>query len=258
MEFVNKSTVRLEEACASDISVARAAWVSNIAEDAREKDADNIEGLINFLYRNRHMSPFEHGMLKFYIECPIFVAREFMRHRTFSYNEMSGRYMELPPRFYVPPVERPTGQQGKVGAYTFGIVAGHHGVIANEFSAAYENSWNAYKHMLDAGIAKEVARDVLPVGTMTQFYVTGNPRNWMQFLSLRDDKHALYEIREVAQQIAGSLEQVMPLTYAAFKKYDWRTEHDELQEALKRIAELEAERTWYQPLAGPQGKVDVV
>lgn len=256
--FVSNSTVKLEEACASDISVARAAWVSNIAKDAREKDASNIEGLINFLYRNRHMSPFEHGMLKFYIECPIFVAREFMRHRTFSYNEMSGRYMELPPRFYLPPRNRPLVQQGKPGAYTFTPgTSTQMNYVEDSTKQAYENAWGAYKNMMHAGVAKEVARNVLPVGTMTQFYVTGNPRNWMQFLSLRDDKHALYEIREVAQQIAGRFEEVMPLTYAAYKKYDWRDTNEQLDAALKRVAELEAERSWYQPLAGPSGKVDV-
>jgi thymidylate synthase (FAD) len=253
LEFVSKSTVRLEEAAASDISVARAAWVSNIAEDAREKDAGNIEGLINFLYRNRHMSPFEHGMLKFYIETPIFVAREFMRHRTFSYNEMSGRYMELPPRFYVAPAERPLVQSGSIGNYTF--VPGDSsqiGYVDVATRTAYESSYGAYKNMLHAGVAKEVARNVLPVGTMTQFYVTGNPRNWMQFLALRDDKHALYEIRQVAQQIAVEFEKTMPLTYAAFKQYDWRNTNDELEAALKRIAQLEAQAQWDRPIGGPQ------
>src|ERR1043165_1362547 len=90
----------LERALASDLQVCRAAWVSQAGEDARIKDTDRPERLIGFLYRNKHMSPFEHGMFTFMVHCPIFVAREFHRHRTQSYNEVSGRYSELEPEFY--------------------------------------------------------------------------------------------------------------------------------------------------------------
>lgn len=245
MEFVSKSTVMLEEAMASDVAVARAAWVSNYGADAREKDAEKIKGLINFLYRERHMSPFEHGMLKFYVECPIFVAREFMRHRTFSYNEMSGRYTELPPRFYVPPAERPLVQQGSPGKYTFTPGDEKHQFVAKSYTeGSYDVSWQAYQAMLKDGVAREVARNVLPVGIMTQFYVTGNPRNWMQFFTLRNDKNALYEIRMVAQQMEEWFAGIMPLTYAAYKQYDWRNEREELDFLRKRVAQLEAELTY--------------
>src|SRR6478735_3969861 len=110
VEFVNKSTVELIKQNSTDIDVARAAWVSNYGEDAREKDGDKIYGLLKFLYRNKHLSPFEHGSFTFFIDTPIFVAREFMRHRTFSYNETSGRYKELKPRFYLVDSERPLTQ----------------------------------------------------------------------------------------------------------------------------------------------------
>lgn len=241
MKFVDHSTVKLIESQCSDLAVCHAAWVSNIGEESLTKDtsAEAQAGLINFLYRNRHMSPFEHGMLQFYIETPIFVAREFMRHRTFSYNEMSGRYMELPPRFYVAPDERPLVQSGKIGSYKF-VPGSKNQIFIKDIKTrgAYGLAWDAYKSMLDEGIAKEVARNVLPVGTMTQFYVTGNPRNWMQFLALRDDDHALYEIREVAKQIAAHFEEQMPLTYAAYQAYDVRELEAELAELRKEVEQL--------------------
>jgi len=254
MEFVNKSTVSLVSASASDDTVCHAAWVSNFGGEHERKPNDidwNVEsarawrkrtgGLIDFLYKNRHMSPFEHGHMTFFIETPIFVAREFMRHRTLSYNEMSGRYKELPPRFFVVDSQRPLRQVGKVGAYTFKLGTDEqYGHTFATTTQAYQNAWGAYQNMLNAGVAKEVARNVLPVGIMTQFYVTGNPRNWMQFLTLRNDEHALAEIRAVAEQIEYHFSQNMPLTYAAYKKYDLRGAHDEISHLRARLEQYEA------------------
>lgn len=280
IEFVNKSTVELIKASASDKDVALAAWVSNFSKQGLpvkvprdlelenyidykhgdddycrskvddwypevKKYHDRVTGLINFLYRERHMSPFEHGSFTFYIDTPIFVAREFMRHRTFSYNETSGRYKELEPRFYLIDDNRPVVQKGKVGAYRFdeGSADQYGNVYANT-TLSYANSWSAYQGMLNHGIAKEVARNVLPVGTMTQFYATANPRNIMQFLLLRNDDNALYEIREVAKDIEKAFAKAMPITYDAFKKYDWRDEKVELEGLRKKVAQLEAEATY--------------
>ena len=165
------------------------------------------------------MSPFEHGSFTFFVDTPIFVAREFMRHRTWSYNEASGRYKLLEGRFYLPRLTRPLVQKGKVGSYTFGKGDPSQSKALNFFTRkAYRVSWLAYRSMVRVGIAKEVARNVLPVGIMTQFYATANPRNVMQFLILRNDKHALYEIREVAEKIEAEFAKAMPLTYAAFNE----------------------------------------
>lgn len=217
MDFVEQSTVELIKHNASDEDVARAAWVSNYGEDAREKETGRIEGLINYLYKNKHMSPFEHGSFTFFVDNTIFVAREFMRHRTASYNETSGRYKELEPRFYIPSSVRPVIQQGKVGNYTF--VQGDeemYEMLVSELSEAYEEDWARYQRLLEAGFAKEVARISLPVGIFTQFYVTMNPRNLMQFLTLRNDDPALYEIREVAVAMEKIFAESMPLTYKAY------------------------------------------
>jgi thymidylate synthase (FAD) len=267
MEFVDHSTVKLVKSNASDLDVALAAWVSNNGENLpadiksnslwaldqilnhgaqwggsdAEDDRKRVKGLINFLYRERHMSPFEHGSFTFFIDTPIFVAREFMRHRTFSYNETSGRYKKLEPRFYLIDSERPVVQQGKVGAYRFdGGTDEQYGYTFASTTQAYQNSWGAYENMLKAGIAREVARNVLPVGTMTQFYATANPRNIMQFLLLRNDDNALYEIREVAKAIEEHFAKAMPYTYEAYKKYDWREEKKELVELRKKVAQYEA------------------
>lgn len=242
MEFDNKMRVELIKCNASDVDVARAAWVSNYGEDAREKDAGRIEGLINFLYREKHMSPFEHGSFTFFCDVPIFVAREFMRHRTFSYNEVSGRYTQLKPKFYVPSIDRPVVQKGKVGNYHFEPDIALNGISQQLSRMAYENSWNAYQRQLDAGIAREVARDVLPVGIYTQFYATCNPRNLMQFLTLRNASNALFEIRDTAEQMENFLELQMPITWAAFNKerkpsVDYMTAYYDLKARYEQVAQ---------------------
>lgn len=245
MEFVEKSTVALKKCNASDVDVAYAAWVSNFGDEAEERDVTDVSKLINFLYKNRHMSPFEHGSFTFFIDTPIFVAREFMRHRTWSYNETSGRYRELQPRFYVAPQDRPLVQAGRIGHYTF--VPGtedQYGTVLDNTHNAYAESWEAYQNMLEVGIAKEVARNVLPVGIMTQFYATANPRNVMQFLSLRNDGPALKEIRDVAIRIEQEFANAMPLTYAAYKQYDWRDVEAELESLRDKVDSLTSELAW--------------
>lgn len=243
MEFDNKMRVELIKSNASDIDVARAAWVSNYGEDAREKDAGRIEGLINYLYKNSHLSPFEHGSFTFFLNVPIFVAREFMRHRTFSFNEISGRYTELKPKFYVPSTDRPVVQKGKVGNYHFEPDIALNGISQQLSRTAYENSWDSYQRQLEAGVAREVARNVLPVGIYTQFYATCNPRNLMQFLTLRNASNALFEIRDVAEQMEELFELQMPLTWKAFAKVrddatvDWKAKYDMLLGAYELLKE---------------------
>lgn len=261
LEFISRPIVRLVEAAATDDSVAHAAWVSNFGGEHQKRPHNGswnqpaidewekkVGGLINFLYRERHMSPFEHGHLKFFVEAPITVAREFMRHRTFSYNEMSGRYKELPPRFFLPDSDRPVVQSGKIGSYTFTPGTDEqYGTVFSETVSSYGRSWSAYQTMLEAGIAKEVARNVLPVGIMTQFYVTGNPRNWMQFLTLRNDPNAMQEIRQVANDIEQKFALAMPHTYAAYKKHDYRDEKAELELLRKKVQQLESELSYAKP-----------
>jgi thymidylate synthase (FAD) len=251
IEYDSRMHVHLEKHNVSDIDVARAAWVSNYGEDAREKESSRVEGLINFLYREKHMSPFEHGGFTFFVDCPIFVAREFMRHRTWSYNEVSGRYTTLKPKFYLPAPERPLVQQGKIGNYYFTPGTDEQYVqMTVRKKQTIELAWKNYQEQLDLGIAREVSRDELPVGIYTQFYATANLRNVMQFLSLRSASNALYEIRDVAEQIEEYFEDSAPLVYKAFaeaRAYDWEQadfkakyftllkEHTELLEAVREM-----------------------
>lgn len=222
IELVSELSVQLIKSNAHDTDVARAAWVSTSSPEDIAKNAESperVEKLISYLYRNKHMSPFEHGSMTFLIDCPIFVAREFMRHRTFSYNETSGRYKELEPRFWVPPKERPLVQTGAAAHYTLetGSVE-QYNYTTKVLAEAYEQCWNGYQSLLRGGIAREVARDTLPVSTMTQFYATANPRNIMQFLELRTAPEALWEIRMVANAIDNLFARSMPVTHAAFKE----------------------------------------
>lgn len=235
IELLGHSKVELIKTNATDEDVAFAAWVSNFAADARSRDTSRIAGLINFLYTEKHMSPFEHGSFTFFVDTPLFVAREFMRHRTFSYNETSGRYRELDGRFYVPAKERPLIQKGKVGAYTFEPGTEEQYKLAITcLTKAFEVSWQQYQIMLENGIAKEVARGALNLSLFTQFYATANPRNVMQFLILRNEKHALYEIRKVAEAIEAEFAATMPLTYAAFDRE--RDTWAKLKEILERFS----------------------
>lgn len=219
VEFVSESTVELIQSNATDEMVAMAAWVSNnLVSEERLKDTKKVQGLINFLYREKHMSPFEHGQFTFKITTPIFVAREFHRHRTQSYNEMSGRYTEMPPMFYVPSLDRPMVQSGKIGEYTFVEDRELSVEVIRELIEGSEDQYARYLRLKELGAANEVARMALTVNIMTQFYATVNPRNLMQFLDLRDADQALYEIREVAGKMAHIFENTMPLTHGAWAK----------------------------------------
>lgn len=217
MELVNDVSVSLIDSLASDEMVAMAAWVSHDADsEERLHDKERLRKLINFLYRNKHMSPFEHGTFIFKVDVPLFVAREFHRHRTMSYNEVSGRYTEMKPRYYCGNVARV--QHGKPGDYYFEEGTEEQTALYLKSKERMVNAaWTEYKLRLDAGIAKEQAREDLPLSLMTQFYATTNPRNLMQFLTLRTDIHALKEIRDVAQLMELELAKAMPLTYGAYK-----------------------------------------
>ncbi|MFE4451466.1 FAD-dependent thymidylate synthase [Streptomyces sp. NPDC056796] len=210
-----------------DYDVTAAARVSTIGADSLTSKLPTT-GLINYLMRDRHGSPFEHSSMTFYVEAPIFVAREWFRHRAgWSYNEESGRYKALEPTFYVPAGDRNLIQEGKPGAYEFrqGSDA-HFARMAANMLYSYNEAYEAYEDMLKAGIAREVARMVLPVGIYTSFYATCNARSLMHFLALRTKDEASAfpsfpqrEIEMAAEQMEKHFAAAMPLTHAAFQKH---------------------------------------
>ncbi len=206
--------VALDGSLASDLAVVNGARVSfnQASDELGEKDG----GLIRFLMREKHGSPFEHGYFRFVVKAPLFVVREHHRHRAgHSYNEWSGRYSKIEPEFYVP--ENVRTQVGKPGSYSFEPVEDE--VRENAQREIEENAtraFQAYERMLEQGVAKEVARAVLPLSTYTKYYWSCNPRSLMHFCSLRNSEHAQYEIREYARVAEGFLEKLMPVTHAAF------------------------------------------
>lgn len=194
---------------------------------AASLETNEAQGLINFLMRNRHGSPFEHGAMTFRIKTQIFTWREFMRHRIgFSYNEQSGRYMEMIPEFYRPGPDRPLVQEGKPGEYILVKGTYHQETAVNAiFSTLCKRAWDDYQILLKRGIAKEVARMILPVGTFSTAYVTCNPRSMMSFLSLRTKNetstfpsYPQYEIAEVAGKMEAIFAELYPMTYKAFQE----------------------------------------
>jgi thymidylate synthase (FAD) len=207
--------VRLDDAMADDLSVVNGARVS-FARRKEEMD-ESDEGLIRFLMRDRHGTPFEHNSFRFHIRCPLFVAREWMRHRVGSFNEFSLRYAKATDDFYVPAVEDVRSQVGKPGAYSFEPVSDEVAeVTRTKLQAVYETAYLAYEQLVELGVARELARCALPVGAYTEFYWTINARSLMNFLSLRNAETAQREIRRYAEACERFLEQHMPVTHEAF------------------------------------------
>nr|WP_313896260.1 FAD-dependent thymidylate synthase [Streptomyces sp. YIM 98790] len=231
IEIRSDVTVELVKHSASDRDVLWAARVSTKGEQSLEeidKDPERSKGLISFLMRDRHGTPFEHNSMTFFVSAPLFVFREFQRHRVgWSYNEESGRYRELEPVFYVPSRERHLVQIGRPGKYDFVPGSpGQYEAVERELRQSYERAYDAYVAMLKEGVAREVARAALPVGLFSSMYATCNARSLMHFLSLRT-KHEdatvpsfpQREIEMVAEKMEEEWAALMPLTHAAFNKH---------------------------------------
>lgn len=216
--------VELVQHSGSDAMIASAARVST-GNDMSSYDSDSDSKLINYLMKHRHGSPFEHSSMTFRVSAPIFVFREFMRHRVgFSYNEISGRYKILEPNFYIYPSSRPLIQSGSSAHPE--LRRGDEKLTQStnaELRLAYDFVWDSYKTLLADGVANEVARSVLPVGLYSEMYVTCNARSLMAFLSLRIDAQnstfetkPQWEIEQVAKQMEEIFVELFPSTWDAF------------------------------------------
>jgi thymidylate synthase (FAD) len=211
--------VRLDDAMADDLSVANGARVS-FARHKTELDSSD-EGLIRFLMRDRHGTPFEHNAFRFHIRCPLFVAREWFRHRVGSFNEFSMRYAKATDDFYVPEPDDVRSQVGKPGAYTFEPVdAELAGETRQALREVYDHAYATYERLVEAGVARELARLAIPVGAYTEFYWTVNARSLMNFVSLRAAETAQREIRRYAEAVEAFFAEKMPVTHAAFVAND--------------------------------------
>lgn len=229
IEFRSEMTVEFRQQVGDDVAIAHAAWVSSGTSitTSDPKLLLRVTKLINALIRQRHGTPFEHGSLTVYIEAPIFVTREIIRHRIgVSPNEMSGRYRELKGVFHLPDPLRPVVKAQPFNPMKPQFVLAQ----ADEFAAGiellcetYQTAWVTYQNLLTMGWAPEVAREILPIGVYSAMYLTFNPRSLMHFLSLRiHDPEATYpsfpqaEIQAVATQIEALFKHYWPLTHAAF------------------------------------------
>ena len=202
--------IELVERMGSDARIVEAARVSTRGEASRGQAADH--GLIRFLWRNGHVSPFEHAAATFMLTVPLFVQGQLVRHKSMSFNIESARYREVEPRFYLPPADRPLQQVGKPGAYTMQAGTGQQQRSVREaLAGSAQAGWRAYRGLLSEGAPRELARAVLPQHWMSSIYMTGNLRSWLHFLAQRDSDHAQYEIRQVARIVRAELGRLFPV-----------------------------------------------
>lgn len=222
MKFVYGSNVELVDAMGSDQSIISAAVVSTGA-DVCGWPEERRSGLVNRLMKDRHGAPFEHVTFTFMVQTPLFTARQMMRHRIASFNEVSGRYRVLEETFYLVPEARPVRQVGKTMDYEMVQdrdlqLRFNNGVMEHCIEATAR-----YRHFLELGVSKELARVVLPTNIMTEFFVTINLRSLFNFLSLRGTEkglfpsHPQFEIAQVADEMEGYVEDIAPNAHAAFK-----------------------------------------
>jgi thymidylate synthase (FAD) len=215
IQVLDHGFVRLDGSMADDLSVVNGARVSFARRKTEMDDSD--AGLIRFLMRDRHGTPFEHNAFRFHVRCPIFVAREWFRHRVGSFNEFSMRYARATDEFYVPEPEDVRSQVGKPGAYSFEPVSDEVAeTTREELQAVYEHAYATYERLVEQGVARELARAALPVGAYTEFFWTVNARSLMNFVSLRAADTAQREIRRYADAVERFFEERMPITYQAF------------------------------------------
>lgn len=221
VSVLDKGFVELVDFMGGDRRVVEAARVSFDKETLEMGDRETK--LITYMMHHRHGSPFEHSYFTFHVKAPLFVVREWQRHRIGSFNEMSGRYVEFEPEFYLPQGEdilsapwRIPAQNNKQGS----VQSNYPHYWQRDMEIAYRDgltySWNAYQYLLEKGVAKEMARMVLPLSLYTQFYWTVNARSLMNFLNLRTGDNAQWEIRQYAWAIMEDFREKMPISYQAW------------------------------------------
>jgi thymidylate synthase (FAD) len=228
-EFRSDFTVEYVQHSGNDEMIAHAAMVSTGKSRSTTKMPDGkLNGLLNALMSKRHGTPFEHNSITFFIEAPIFVFREWHRHRVpWSYNEASARYMKrMKPVFWMPPIDRPMVKEGKPMEPRF--VPGTDDQVTETLSSlevAYLDSWHHYSDILKSGVANEVARAALPFGLYSSMYATSNLRGVMHFLALRTHEpeakfvsHPLIEIDQCARKVEEIATKLFPVSMRLFNE----------------------------------------
>lgn len=218
IELHGHGHVCLEDSMGSDLHIVNNARVSFDQES--EEFTNKERGLLNFLMRERHGSPWESVLFRFDVKAPIFVIREWQRHRVGSFNEQSARYSQVPDHYYVPESSYVREQVGKPGAYFFDPIKDPK--IVEEtlelLDSTQKASFEAYHRMLELGVAKELARTVLPVGMFSRMKWTVNLRSLFNFVSLRNHEHAQKEIRDYAGAVEDLARQVVPVAFEVYEE----------------------------------------
>ena len=219
IKVLDHGLVRLVEHMGSDLSIARNARVSYDAEWRAGEDEGKDAKLLNYLIKNKHTSPFESCVFTFEVKAPIFVLRQWHRHRTWSFNEISARYAELPEEYYVPELEQITTQSASNKQMRTDEQNPHANMIAALILGQNKLAFSVYKDLLNKGCPRELARSVLPVGTYSHMFATVDLHNLMHFLKLRMHSHSQYEIRVYAEVMLKLIEPIVPHSVAAFKEH---------------------------------------
>ena len=222
IKVLDHGYVRLFEYMGNDLSIVRNARVSYNTEWRMGEDAGKDEKLIRYLLNNKHTSPFESVVFTFDIKCPIFIARQWHRHRTWSYNEISARYTEVLDDYYIPEPEN-IGVQSKDNKQARNVnegldiltVADIRYKLIQESRAAYLQ----YGSLLRLGCPRELARSILPLNMYTHFFGTVDLHNLLHFIKLRSHSHAQWEIQQYSNALLELITPIVPVTIAAFKEY---------------------------------------
>jgi len=216
IKVLDHGHVQLVDSMGNDLSIVRNARVSYDAEWRAGEDAGSDAKLINYLMRNGHNTPFEAVTVTFDVKAPIFVFRQWHRHRTQSYNELSARYRELPEEVYIPALNSITMQSKDNKQMRTTVQHPDAEAIAEDIRVSNEAAFQTYHQLLQDNCPRELARSVLPLGTYSHMFATANLWNWMRFLKERQHEHAQYEIRVYADVISKLLHEVAPVAMRAF------------------------------------------
>jgi thymidylate synthase (FAD) len=202
--------------------------------------------LIEYLLKNKHETPFEHSVFKFHIKCPIFVARQWFRHRIGSFNEISLRYVEYQDEFYIPTFFRKQSLNNKQASLEEEVENSEE--LIQELKEIYSIIKKFYNKLLENNVAREMARIILPLSTYTQFYWTINARSLMNFISLRADINAQYEIRLYARAIAKIFRDKMPITFKFFVQYAYFGKDEEIFKLKDEMENWDLEKIYKEHL----------
>ena len=216
IDVLDHGFVRLVESMGSDLSVTRAARVSYDAAWRAGEDQGSDARLIRYLAKNQHTTPFEAVEFQFEVKAPIFVFRQWHRHRTWSFNELSARYRELTEEFYVPELDKITEQSTDNKQARTETQHKDADLIREVIDRSQFEAFEGYRHLLELGAPRELARSILPVGTYSHMFAKVDLLNLLKFVKLRDHSHAQYEIQVYAQAMTQIAREVAPVSVAAW------------------------------------------